>query len=152
MKAISLLQPWATLWMLGIKELETRSWKTNYRGPLMVHASAASSQEGRDLYESACIQALIRARVLPQFFALLPKGCILGQLNITGCTQMDLSFIRATPTIELLLGDYAPGRFAWSAEERVIFKEPVKCQGALSIWSVLPQIAALCIEPLLIGR
>lgn len=36
MKAISLWQPHASLMQTGAKQIETRSWKTNYRGPLLI--------------------------------------------------------------------------------------------------------------------
>jgi activating signal cointegrator 1 len=39
MKAITLTQPWATLVAIGAKRIETRSWPTNYRGPLAIHAA-----------------------------------------------------------------------------------------------------------------
>lgn len=39
MKALTLWQPWASLIALGIKRIETRSWSTNYRGPLAIHAA-----------------------------------------------------------------------------------------------------------------
>lgn len=39
MKAISLWQPWATLVAIDAKRFETRSWKTNYRGLLAIHAA-----------------------------------------------------------------------------------------------------------------
>ena len=39
MKAITLTQPWASLVALGAKRIETRSWNTNYRGPLAIHAA-----------------------------------------------------------------------------------------------------------------
>jgi activating signal cointegrator 1 len=39
MKAISLLQPWATLVVMGVKTIETRSWQTPHRGELLIHAS-----------------------------------------------------------------------------------------------------------------
>ena len=39
MKALTLWQPWATLVAIGAKKIETRSWKTNYRGPLAIHAA-----------------------------------------------------------------------------------------------------------------
>lgn len=38
MKAITVLQPWATLLVTGKKHIETRSWKTNYRGEILIHA------------------------------------------------------------------------------------------------------------------
>lgn len=37
---LTLRQPWATLVALGVKTIETRSWRTNHRGPLAIHAGA----------------------------------------------------------------------------------------------------------------
>lgn len=39
-KALSIMEPWATLIKEGVKHIETRSWKTSYRGELYIHASA----------------------------------------------------------------------------------------------------------------
>ncbi len=39
MKAISLKEPWATMVLKGQKTIETRVWKTNYRGKLLMCAS-----------------------------------------------------------------------------------------------------------------
>lgn len=39
MRAISLWQPWASLVSIGSKRIETRHWSTDYRGPLLIHAS-----------------------------------------------------------------------------------------------------------------
>jgi hypothetical protein len=36
---LTLWQPWASLVALGVKSIETRSWSTQYRGPLAIHAS-----------------------------------------------------------------------------------------------------------------
>lgn len=38
MKALTIIQPWATLIASGHKMNETRSWKTNYRGEVLIHA------------------------------------------------------------------------------------------------------------------
>lgn len=38
-RALSIGQPWAELILRRRKPYELRSWKTNYRGPLLVHAS-----------------------------------------------------------------------------------------------------------------
>ena len=40
MRALSLRQPWASLIADGHKTIETRTWRTRYRGPLAIHASA----------------------------------------------------------------------------------------------------------------
>jgi hypothetical protein len=39
MKALSLRQPWANLIANGLKTIETRKWKTNYRGDLVICSS-----------------------------------------------------------------------------------------------------------------
>lgn len=38
MKAITIKQPWATLIAKGYKEYEFRTWKTKYRGDILIHA------------------------------------------------------------------------------------------------------------------
>lgn len=40
MKAISIRQPWAWLIVNGHKDIENRSWDTNYRGQVLIHASS----------------------------------------------------------------------------------------------------------------
>jgi hypothetical protein len=39
-KAISVKEPWASKIMFGEKTIETRTWKTNYRGEILICASA----------------------------------------------------------------------------------------------------------------
>ena len=39
MKALSLNQPWADLIVNGKKTIETRKWKTNFRGEFYIHSS-----------------------------------------------------------------------------------------------------------------
>lgn len=39
MKALSIRQPWAWLIAAGHKDIENRTWRTSYRGPLLIHAS-----------------------------------------------------------------------------------------------------------------
>lgn len=40
-RAISIKQPWATLIASGRKTIEVRTWRTHYRGPLVLVASKA---------------------------------------------------------------------------------------------------------------
>ena len=40
MKAISIIEPWATLIKEKKKFIETRSWQTSYRGELYIHVSS----------------------------------------------------------------------------------------------------------------
>jgi len=45
LKAISIHQPWAHLVVAGLKLVENRTWRTHYRGPLVIHASARAPDE-----------------------------------------------------------------------------------------------------------
>lgn len=38
MRALSIMQPWASLIVRGIQKVENRSWSTAHRGPLLIHA------------------------------------------------------------------------------------------------------------------
>jgi hypothetical protein len=49
MKALTIWQPWATLIAAGVKRIETRSWSTDYRGPLAIHAAARPPEPGLHL-------------------------------------------------------------------------------------------------------
>lgn len=39
MKALCIKQPWASLVVTGIKKVECRTWKTNFRGPVLICSS-----------------------------------------------------------------------------------------------------------------
>jgi hypothetical protein len=41
LKAISIKNPWADLIVKGIKDIENRSWRTSYDGPIFIHISKA---------------------------------------------------------------------------------------------------------------
>ncbi|EFH82739.1 DUF488 family protein [Ktedonobacter racemifer] len=38
-KCLSIIQPWTWLLAHGYKDVENRNWRTNYRGPVLLHAS-----------------------------------------------------------------------------------------------------------------
>ena len=45
MKVLTLKQPWASFVMQGDKKYEFRSWKTKYRGELLIHAGKGIDKE-----------------------------------------------------------------------------------------------------------
>lgn len=48
MKALTIRQPWASLIAHGVKTIETRSWSTEYRGPLAIHAGKAKPERSEE--------------------------------------------------------------------------------------------------------
>jgi hypothetical protein len=52
MKALSIKQPWAWLIAQGIKDVENRSWRTNFRGDFLIHASKSFDYSGMNWISS----------------------------------------------------------------------------------------------------
>ena len=48
MKALSIRQPWAWLIANGYKSIENRTWDTNVRGPIAIHAGKTFDRHGYD--------------------------------------------------------------------------------------------------------
>jgi hypothetical protein len=40
MKTLTIKQPWASLIVEGLKDIENRTWATKFRGRVLVHAAA----------------------------------------------------------------------------------------------------------------
>lgn len=133
MRAITLMQPWASLVAVGAKRYETRSWKTNYRGPLAIHSSLKFPHSA---------QALCRAE--PFASALLgntdlPLGCVVAICDLAAVfsTSTDDSLFGAAtewPSSELPFGDFGPGRFAWLLTNVRSLENPIPARGTLSLW------------------
>lgn len=103
MKALSIRQPWASLIVLGIKDIENRTWATRERGTILVHASKGMTRaEHEDAIEFAV--EVIRAdprnagkaekttlRELGFAFDDLQRGGIIGQVDIVDCVRASAS-------------------------------------------------------------
>ncbi|TGE35893.1 ASCH domain-containing protein [Desulfosporosinus fructosivorans] len=133
MKAISLLQPWASL--VGIKMIETRSWATKYRGPLAIHASKGFSKLLRDLCNTQPFKAVLSK------FGLnvdnLPLGAIVATCNLVDCIKMTpefIDFVKSAKGHEYEFGVYEVGRYAWILEDVKRLDKPIPAKGALSLW------------------
>jgi len=83
MKAISIRQPWAWLIVNGYKDIENRTWRTKYRGPVLIHAGQTMFKE--DYLMASEIASLAGVQIpLPD---ALEKGGIVGIATITGCVD-----------------------------------------------------------------
>jgi hypothetical protein len=131
MKALSLLQPWASLVITGAKQLETRSWSTKHRGHLLIHAS--TGRAGALLTSEPPFSKYI------DNFNQLPFGAIIGQVtlaDVVSVEQLQLSdvVINHLTLEERAFGDYTKGRFAWVLEEPIQFTKPIPLTGTLGLW------------------
>jgi activating signal cointegrator 1 len=134
-KALTITQPWATLIQRGAKRLETRSWYTNYRGALVIHAAKSFPLDCQDLLRMppfyngvGCVSA-----------KELPRGVGLCVCILRACVKVSelhkLKIFDFTPSVdELTFGDFSDGRYAWLLEHQYDFVAPIPAKGALGLW------------------
>lgn len=136
MKGLCLIQPWASLVVLGAKRWETRGWRTNHRGPLAIHAGRRFPDAARALCEAEPFRSvLLRAGF--RHPSDLPCGALLGTVTLVDClpTQRILAQLpRAAP--ELVFGDYRPGRWAWQLADPLCLPSPVAFPGRVGLFEV----------------
>lgn len=110
MKALTIIQPWATLIASGHKMNETRSWKTNYRGEVLIHAG----KNPKD-YTSGCYiddpdgRHFQEAGITPNNFEELPRGSIIGKATLVNCIHINKEFrdhLKRSNPAEYAFGDY----------------------------------------------
>jgi hypothetical protein len=137
-KAISLWQPWASLWVAGRKANETRHWPTDYRGPLLVHAAKKICVD-----VAAELAAILEDEFGGHWARDLPRGAIVGAVELVSCRPTEQCHVDAE---EWACGNYGPGRFAWGVQNAYVFCEPIPYRGAQGFFNVVDDrvTAALC--------
>ena len=127
MKVLSIKEPYASLIMNGDKKIETRSFKTNYRGPLYIHASGKKID--KKYLEKDYVMSL--ANNIDMNF-----GYIICVCDLVDCIYMTEEFIENIKKNEkeYNCGLYEVGRYAWVLKNvRKINKISAKVK--LNIWN-----------------
>lgn len=133
MKAVSLLQPWAQLVMLGAKRYVARTWQPSHRGFLALHAS--SSREGRSLCTAEPCRTVLAAHGFGSFLDL-PRGVVLGTVTLEDCLVTE-QLLFDNPQHELLaFGDYRPGASTWQLGNPQLWARPLPYGGSCKLFDV----------------
>lgn len=128
MKAISLIEPYATLIKNNQKKIETRSWKTTYRGELLIHASKAKTP--KEWQNNKELMNLLDAPISSY-------GQIICKCKLVDCIKMTKEYIdkiKVEKPIEYLCGIYKEGRYAWVLEDIKPITPSLYAKGNLNIW------------------
>lgn len=113
-KALSIRQPWAELILARRKDVENRSWKTNLRGSLLIHASKTIERAAMEEYE----------------YDELPTGVLLGVVEVVDCTQKRTSEW------------HNRGAWGWYLDKPRRFREPIAWKGAVGFMNVPDELVA----------
>jgi len=147
MKALTLRQPWASLIALGHKTIETRSWRTHYRGPIAIHAAKTFSAYDK----SAAVHFMGELKInkgdeWPTMnLKALPQGAIVATANLVDCVPSerlaceDVCFILGGrydfQSAEWEYGNYEPGRWGWILEDIKPAHPPIAATGKQGLWN-----------------
>jgi hypothetical protein len=110
MKALSIKQPWAALIVRGEKDVENRTWSTQHRGLILIHASKRICKYGQQLHG------------LPRPTAC---GAIIGVARLVDCRQ----YPRKSKWHE-------EGMWGWYLEQAMLIGKPIPCRGQLRLFEV----------------
>ena len=123
MKVLTIKQPWATLIIQGDKRFEFRSWKTKYRGELLIHAGKGIDKEAAKRLE----------KYLPKE---LPIGKILGKGTLVHCIKMSPDFKEKLlkENSEIYTKSSFQENYGWQLDNVEVFDELIEAKGHLSLW------------------
>ncbi len=121
MMALSVKQPWALAIVDGVKTIEVRSWATDYRGELLICASAAPKNE---FWSDENLD--------PPVVRLLHAGCVLGSVKLVDVRPM----IKADEYEGGAFCEYLKGAYAWVLEATGKQYRPDKVIGKLKLFDV----------------
>lgn len=126
MKCLSMMQPWAQLLCLPLKDVENRGRRSSYRGPCLIHASKTLDYEAipwiRVTFGDSKSQEIIG---LLSEYRPLPTGAIIGKVNIDNCVTASVS-------------PWFFGPYGYVRSSPVLFEKPIPYRGLPSLFFEVP--------------
>ena len=125
MKVITIKQPFASLIANGIKEYEFRTWKTKYRGELLIHAGKGIDKIAMKKFEYLNLD--------------YPSGCIIAKVNLVDCIKIDDNARKILKEKNPLVYSHIINDKEWNGYalklENVEKITPIKINGQLGLWN-----------------
>ena len=128
MKALTIRNPWATLIVEGYKEYEFRSWKTNYRGKILIHAGLGIDKELLEKFKDYDLDYI--------------GGAIIGEADLVDCILVDEhlnnKLKKSNPRV------YSKSKYtenyAWKLDNIKKYDKPIFIKGQLGLWNYEKEI------------
>lgn len=123
MKVLTIKEPWATLIIEGYKKYEFRSWKTKYRGKILIHAGMSIEKDMLERFKEYNLD--------------YSKGAIIGEAEIVDCILVDEEFNEKLRKINKTV--YGKSNhvetYAWKLENVIKYEKPIYIKGQLGLWN-----------------
>lgn len=123
-KAITVHQPWASLIAAGLKEYETRSWETGYRGLIAIHAGKTKPKLNYADFGFEDDEP-----------DPMPLGAVVAVAKLVNCTlTSQLLDEDKISIVESEMGNWSKGRYGWQLKILKRFDEPIPARGQQGLW------------------
>jgi hypothetical protein len=120
--ALSLKQPWAWAILFAGKDVENRTWRSRFRGRVILHASRT--------IDAAGVKYLREAGFPPP--EELPMGAYVGEVVISDCRPVACCASR-----------WAFGPWCYTLQEASAYETPIVGPGRLGFYPVPPEVVRL---------
>lgn len=122
MKVLTLKQPWATLVAEGIKKYEFRSWKTNYRGKVLIHAGVGIDKKEMDKFKELNLS--------------YPSKRIIAVVEIEDCLELnDKLNKKIVAENNIVYGNKYRNGYAWKLSNIKKLDIDKNIKGQLGLWN-----------------
>lgn len=123
MKVLTLRQPWATLVAEGIKKYEFRSWKTKYRGKVLIHAGTGIDKEDMKKYDNMNLD--------------FPSRRIVAIVEIEDCLELtDELNKKIIDENNIAYGSKVRTGYAWKLNNIKKIDYDKEINGQLGLWNI----------------
>lgn len=127
--AITIYQPYAYMVVDGHKKFETRGWKPNSLGAVVIHAGLKRIKPQE---QTAIHAAIFRLGYTPDEVASFPCGAAIGIAYIRSIYHTeDIDYV---DHFERMLGDWTDDRYAWQFHRVEKLARPIPYKGKQGIW------------------
>jgi len=123
-KVLSVTMPWTYFIMECGKDIENRTWRTDYRGRILIHASKKVPSNYQAIIDDV-IHSMPVGKISKNNWNEIAKkwcGFIVGSVELVDCVKNYKS-----PWAE-------PDIWHWILKNPVLFKEPIPARGQLGLW------------------
>ena len=119
-KVLTIKEPWATLIINGYKKYEFRSWKTNYRGKILIHAGKGKDKDFN----------------FNDYNLEYSNGEIIGEVEIIDCILVDDTFDKELKKIDKnVYKNNHIGLYAWKLDKIKKYNKRIPIKGKLGLWN-----------------
>lgn len=124
LRALTVWQPWASLIVAGVKRIENRTWGTNYRGLILIHAAA------RPVDRKALDRLAQLGIDVPDD---LPRGAIVGAVELVDVVRLGQRSLFDDVSND---DPFASGPLCWKLANARQLATPIPWDGRQGFWSV----------------